>query len=165
MGNVKKGSKEQIYTPNKLTNYLLDLLDEYKGNIEISEFLEPCAGNGHMVDVIEERYKDIPIIKYDIEPKRDDIIKADFLKEKELKYKKGRVSIINPPFSKGIKFIEKCYELGDVVVSIAGISAFLNINYEQMNCENITLIKNQEFLNNEKKYNISIFVMKKKSEL
>ena len=97
MSNKIIGDLEKIYTPNKLTDFLIEIIKrQYKD--EIVEILEPAAGSGQMIDRVRFHYPNTSLIAYDIlnETKRDDIIETDFLKQK-LEYKKGRITIMNPP--------------------------------------------------------------------
>jgi len=161
MSNKSKDNKlEKIYTPDRLTNHLLDLLDEYyKG--DISEFLEPTAGSGQMIDVIKSRYNK-PVIAFDIfnETKRKDIVEQDFLKLR-LDYKKDRVTIMNPPFANGLKMVYKALEVSDFVVTILSCSSWSNFDYEHYDVELIEVIKKQIFSDN-RGYAICIMVIKNK---
>lgn len=98
---------DQFYTNNEIAlicyNHLKDLIKEH--NIEDSIWLEPSAGAGAFYSIIENTK-----IGIDIDPKIENIIKADFLKY-DLK-KHGYITIGNPPFGKNsnlaIKFFNKC---------------------------------------------------------
>jgi len=165
MGNIKmdtiEGRLEKIYTPEPLVKHLIGLLKEYYKE-PITEFLEPASGSGNIIDVLKKEYADIPIIAYDIfnESKREDIIESNFLKIK-IPYKKGRVAIMNPPFSNAIKFIYKCLECSDLVISIMSMNSWANIDYKKYNVDIIELIKSQPFSDG-KGYDISIIVIKNK---
>jgi hypothetical protein len=161
MSNLNKENKlEKIYTSKPLINHLFDLLDTHY-NEEITEFLEPASGSGNIINSIKEKYNQ-NIIAFDIfnETNRSDIIQQDFLKT-NIQYKKGRVCIMNPPFMKGIVFFKKCLQVCDIVISILSINSFLNINYNDYNCELIELINKQPFCDG-KKYDICIVVIKNK---
>jgi len=160
MSNLIKGSLEKIYTPKALTNHLLDLLSEYY-NDDITEFLEPAAGSGAMIDVIKSRYHQ-PILAVDIfnETYRKDITQHNFL-SLPMTYKKGRVCIMNPPFSKGLKFMYKALESCDMVISILSYSSFTSFKYDDYNCKLIELISKQKFSDG-KSYEICIMVVTNK---
>ena len=160
MGNLKKGDLEKIYTPKSLTIWMLDLLKKHYKE-EITEFLEPSAGDGAIIDVLKKEYSNIPILAYDIynETNRDDIIEQDFFKVK-LEYKKGRVTIMNPPFNKAGRFIKKAAEFSDYVVTIASTNTFLNLDYNVFDVDKIDIFKKYEF-NNNKKYPICVIALKK----
>lgn len=165
MANIKKGDLEQIYTPNKIVDFMIkNVYKHYKGNI--TEILEPSAGDGRMLDRVKHWIPNIPSIQFDIDPKRDDIIKMNFLdkKQNKLKYKKGRVTFMNPPFSKGIKFIYKCLEISDYVVAITSSNSFMNINYDKYIVDELYFIKKAMFSDG-KSYGINIIAIRKKPEI
>ena len=165
MSNKKVGDLEKIYTPNKLTDFLIEQVKKFN-NTPITEILEPAAGSGQMVDRIQEHYESVPILAYDIynETGRDDIIEADFLKLKGLEYKPGRITIMNPPFTKGLKFIYKCLEYSDLVFAITSSNSFMNVDYDKYEMLELYFIKQAEFSDGNK-YAINIMVIKKKGEL
>lgn len=159
MGNIRIDNKlEKIYTPDYLTKHLLELLDEWYKE-DIVEFLEPTAGSGQMLDYIKTRFQQ-PVLAYDIfnEIGRTDIVEQDFLKL-ILPYKKGRVTIMNPPFQKGIKMVYKALEMSDIVISILSLNSFVNFNYEKYDVKVVELINKQTFSDG-KKYDICIIVVK-----
>lgn len=161
MSNINKENKlEKIYTTEPLINHLLDLLDEYYKE-PIYQFLEPAAGSGNIIDVIKKRYNN-KIIAFDIynETKRKDIFEYDFLKSKLDKIK-GTVTIMNPPFQKGLKFVYKALEISDIVISILSINSWINFDYLNYECDLIEIIKNQPFSDNNK-YDICIMVCRNK---
>jgi len=163
MGNLKKGDLEQIYTPDKITDFLIEkvLIPHYRG--EIVEILEPCAGAGHMVSRIKYWYPTIPIIQFDIDPKHGDIQKLDFMnrKDNKLEYKKGRITIMNPPFTKGLKFIYRCLELSDYVVTITSSNSFMNIDYDNYYVDELYFIKKARFSDGND-YAINLIAIRKK---
>lgn len=93
----------------------------------VSEFLEPSAGEGVFSDYLATSGLDV--IAIDIDPKGEDIIKADFLTY-ELEYKKGRFIIGNPPYGARLnlaqKFYKRAIELGDYIAFILPISQLNN---------------------------------------
>ena len=66
---------------------------------------------------------------YDIDPKSDKVIKADFL-TLDIPYKRGRLCIGNPPFGHSnlmsIRFYKKCCAIGDYIAFIQPISQYQN---------------------------------------
>jgi len=162
MANIKKDNKlEKIYTPHKITDYLVSLLQHhYKGEVEV--ILEPSAGAGDMVDRIRYHYQRTFIEAIDIknESGRSDIREMDFLKN-DLSYLQGRVCIMNPPFHKALKMIYKALEISDYVVSITGSNAFLNIDYNKYDVDEIVYVKKATFLDG-KAYPINIICIKNK---
>ena len=84
---------DKYYTPVALAKELIDVTMKVLADEEITEVIEPSAGNGSFS-------KQIKCVAYDIEPECESIIKQDFLKI-EMEYQKGRLFIGNPPF--GVK--------------------------------------------------------------
>lgn len=131
--NTEKGRSEQFYT----TDWILDdLIKELEDNINIdgvTEFQENSAGNGAIIDRLKKYNK--PIVGMDLFPKRDDIKQCDYLKEK-IEYKKGRVAVINPPFAKGLNFLNKCIKECDYIICILALNSLLNLDYSKLWVEN-----------------------------
>ena len=141
MSNYKGDDREEkFYTPKELIDELFILRDKYC-DVEICEYLENSAGGGSICD-----HFDKPYIAYDInpEPNRSDIKKCDYLKEK-IEYKKGRVSIMNPPFQKGLKFLYKSLEECDWCFCILSQNSILNLNYDKYWVEEIQLWRKYYF--------------------
>lgn len=118
---IKKSSKielDKYYTPRALAKRLIDKTFEVLGEGEISEIIEPSAGDGSFSSQMN-------CIAYDIAPEADGIIKQDFLKL-DLPYKKGRLIIGNPPYGHGnttsIAFYKKAVAIGDYIAFILPIS-------------------------------------------
>lgn len=128
-----KGKYEKFYTPEWILD---DLIKELEENVDIStitEFQENSAGGGAIIDRLKKYNK--PIVAYDLYPEREDIKQCNYLKEK-IEYKKGRVAVINPPFTKGLKFINKCIKECDYIVCILSLNSLLNIDYSNLWVEN-----------------------------
>ena len=113
--------EDMEYCVNKAWDVIKDL------GYEISEFLEPSAGEGVFSNYLATSGLDV--IAIDIEPKGEDIIKADFLTY-DLEYKEGRFIIGNPPFGTRLnlaqKFYKRAIELGDYIAFILPISQLNN---------------------------------------
>lgn len=128
---TNKLNLDQYYTSEEDMNYCvnktLDILQEH--GYTISEFLEPSAGNGVFSDYLAT--SGLNVIAIDIEPKSEDIIQADYLTY-DIKYKKDRLIIGNPPFgsklSLATKFYNKSVEIGDYISFILPISQLNNTN-------------------------------------
>ena len=124
--NSDKLDYDQYYTPYDIMVHCVDkALDIVKDlGYEISEFLEPSAGEGVFLD-----YLDKPYLAYDIEPEDDRIIQADWLGV-NLEYKKGRCVIGNPPFGSrntlSVQFYKQSVKLSDYISFILPISQFNN---------------------------------------
>lgn len=114
---------DKYYTPTDIAKKCFDKTIEIVGYDNITEIIEPSAGNGSFSS-------QWPFcIAYDIEPEHPDIIKQDFL-TLDIPYKKGRLFIGNPPFgsrmSLAIKFYKKCIQLGDYIAFILPIGQLNN---------------------------------------
>ncbi len=147
MSNYKGEDRlEKHYTPEHLNVEMLEMLQTYHKE-PITEFLENSAGSGRLIDYIKKEYKGIPVIAFDIhnETHREDITECDYLKNKKIGYKKGRVSFINPPFQKGLKFVYKALEECDYCVSILSINSFLNIDYDKYDVDKIYIYRKVDF--------------------
>ena len=106
-------------------NKAWDILKE--NGYEISEFFEPSAGNGVFSNYLSTSGLDV--IAIDIEPKGENIIKADYLVY-PLDYVKNRCVIGNPPYGNRLglanKFFKKSIEIADYIVFILPISQLNN---------------------------------------
>ena len=80
---------DKYYTPTDLAKYCIDKTFEVIGEENITDIIEPSAGNGSFSNLLE-------CVAYDIEPEHESIIKQDYL-ELKLEYRKGRLVIGNPP--------------------------------------------------------------------
>lgn len=141
MGNYRKDNmEEKYYTPDYMVEELFNLKDKYV-DFEISEYLENSAGGGSIVDKFDKPYKAYDIIN---ETGREDIIECDYLKEK-IEYKKGRVTIMNPPFNKGLKFLYKSLKEGDYTIALLSQNSLLNMDYSKVWVEEIQLWKKVTF--------------------
>jgi len=163
MSNLNKENPlEKIYTPRHIIEYLDECLKEFYKEPP-TEFLEPAAGDGQIINYLKEVYPHIPCLAYDIfnETGREDIIETDFLKT-PLEYKRGRVTIMNPPFTKGTKFIYKCLEVSDYVIAITSASTFVSLDWDKIEADCIRVSKKTKFINFEKGTDIAILCLKKK---
>ena len=121
--NSNKLHMDKYYTPKDIAKHCIDRTYEILGKENITEIIEPSAGNGSFSLQIPN------CIAYDIEPEDSEIIKQDFL-ELDMKYKDGRLFIGNPPFGSrntlAVKFYKKSIQLGDYVAFILPISQLNN---------------------------------------
>ena len=116
---------DKYYTPKDLAKRLIDttfrILKE--NNKKVTSIIEPSAGDGAFSSQLSCR-------AYDIDPKCDGIIQADFLSV-NVGYKEGRLIIGNPPFGvnnwKSLQFFKKSYGMCDYIAFIQPI-ALLNNN-------------------------------------
>lgn len=96
MINIAKIENDKYYTSPELAEYCVKKTEEIIGKENITEYLEPSAGNGVFLNYLPEG-----ILSYDIEPEDNRIVKQDYL-SLDLEYKKGRCIIGNPPFGEKI---------------------------------------------------------------
>ena len=99
-----------------------DLLDIFK--IESSSFLEPCVGQGHIIETIKEYFPNAKFIASDLVDRgyKDTII-SDFIKEDFINEKVDWI-ITNPPYSVAKEFIDKSLSLTN-----KGVIMFLKIQF------------------------------------
>lgn len=113
---------DKYYTNKDIAKQCIDKTFEIIGKENISEIIEPSAGNGSFSLQLE-------CLAYDISPESDSIVKQDYL-ELNLPYLKGRLIIGNPPFGSRMnlaqKFFKKSIELGDYIAFILPISQLNN---------------------------------------
>ena len=121
--NSKKLHLDQYYTSDDIAQYCINKTFEIIGLKNISDIIEPSAGNGSFSNKLNN------CVAYDIEPKSENIIKADFL-ELNIEYKKGRLIIGNPPYGSRLNlakaFCNKSFEIADYVSFILPISQLNN---------------------------------------
>jgi len=121
---MAKIQNDKYYTPKELSKYCINKTFEIVGEENISDIIEPSAGNGSFSDQL------FFCTAYDIEPEGKDIIKQDYL-QLNLPYKKSRLVIGNPPYGARMqlaaKFFKKSIEIGDYVSFILPISQLDNI--------------------------------------
>ena len=126
---MTKLTNDKYYTPLHVVDKCISIVKDTLPDVIISEIIEPSAGSGVGIDSLKDNFPNIPIIAYDIEPERNDIIKADFL-YLSLGYKKDRLIIGNPPFgnsnSSSIKFFQKACDMADYIAFIQPISQLNN---------------------------------------
>ena len=119
-----KIDNDKYYTPIDLAKYCIDKTFEIIGKENITDIIEPSAGNGSFSNQIK-------CIAYDLLPESKDIIQQDYLTLNET-YKKGRLIIGNPPYGRCLnlaqKFYKKSVELGDYIAFILPISQLNNSN-------------------------------------
>jgi len=123
---MSKIALDKYYTSVDLAQYCIDKTYEIIGEENISEVIEPSAGNGSFS-------LNVPSLcwAYDIEPEHPTIKRQDFL-ELGCGYLWGRLIIGNPPYGRNMhmaqKFYKKAIELSDYVAFILPISQLNNTN-------------------------------------
>ena len=158
MNKDMSNKNEKYYTQNYYLEIMWNMLKD--NNIEAEEWLENSAGSGNIIDFLKEK-SNKNIIAYDIhnETKRSDIKECNYLQEK-IEYKKGRVAFINPPFTKGLKFIYKALDECDYCIVLMSVSSILNLNWDKYEALGyIYYKKNAEF--DGTKVNICFMLLKK----
>jgi len=117
--------ESQYYpTPKELVNNILEQLYGYGHRGELSEeinFLEPCAGDGAICREVRKFFKGEktpinidcieiePVLRESLKGQGFNIIADDFLEFESIPF--YNLIIMNPPFSKGAKFLLKAYDL------------------------------------------------------
>ena len=125
-----KIENDKYYTSSELAVYCINKTKEIIGENNISEYLEPSAGNGAFLDMLDKE-ENIDYLAYDIEPEDiyNRIQKSNYL-ELDLEYKQNRCIIGNPPYGTKnnltIAFYKKSLELGDYISFILPISQYNN---------------------------------------
>ena len=116
---------DKYYTPPHIAKLCIDRVYEIIGEDNISEIIEPSAGNGSFSNQIEN------CIAYDIEPEHENIVEQDYL-SLDIDYKPKRLIIGNPPFGSRMnlaqKFFKKSVEIADYIAFILPISQLANTN-------------------------------------
>ena len=119
---MEKIDNDKYYTPIDLAIYCINKTYEIIGKENITEIIEPSAGNGSFSNQLN-------CIAYDLYPEKNNIIQQDFL-ELDLDYKQGRLIIGNPPYGRCLslaqKFYKKSVQLGDYIGFILPISQLNN---------------------------------------
>lgn len=117
-----KIDNDKYYTPVDLAKYCIDKAFEIIGEENVTEIIEPSAGNGSFSNQLD-------CIAYDLYPEGDNIIEQDYLML-DLEYKKGRLIIGNPPYGRvsnlAVSFYKKSIQIGDYIAFILPISQLDN---------------------------------------
>lgn len=88
-----------VPTPDETATKLMDLLLKH---CSPTTLLDPCAGSNALT---KHMPADIKLTAYDIEPRADNIIAANFLDLPDVHYD---AAVVNPPFNLKKQFIDKC---------------------------------------------------------
>lgn len=123
---MAKINLDKYYTPSDLAEYCVKKTKEVIGEENITEWLEPSAGEGVFLPYLGNNY-----LAFDIEPEAENIEQANYL-ELELPYFKGRCVIGNPPFGRNtlsLQFMRKALKEGDYISYILPVSQYNN-NYQ-----------------------------------
>lgn len=121
---MAKIQNDKYYTSPELAKYCVEKTKEIIGKDNITEYLEPSAGNGVFLNCLDK-----PYLAYDIEPESNNVIKQNWLSI-DLEYKQGRCVIGNPPFGNrnvlSVQFYKKSIQLCDYIAFILPISQLNN---------------------------------------
>jgi len=89
--------RDKYYTPDWLVEHTIKKAIEIIGKENITEIVEPGAGDGAFIESLKKAFPDILHRYYDLYPEHPDVIEQDY-KKVRLTYKRGRMTIGNPPF-------------------------------------------------------------------
>jgi predicted RNA methylase len=99
-GNRRTTGKEQFYTPTDLALRLATLVSDKVGGFKDKTVIEPAGGTGSFLQAARA-LKANKLISFDIEPKAEGVLLADFLLEtKGLEQISDAITISNPPFGR-----------------------------------------------------------------
>jgi hypothetical protein len=124
-------TKDKYYTPEWLVNHTIRKAIEIIGKENITEVVEPSAGDGAFLEALKSNFNNIPLKFYDLYPEHPEVMKMDY-KKVLLSYKKGRLTIGNPPFGTSSSlwkaFSKKAATNSDFIAFISPASQY-NSNY------------------------------------
>jgi len=111
---------DKYYASPSLVNYVVDTAINIIGKENISEIIEPSAGDGAFIEKLDSL--GIPVEYYDLYPEHDRIKKQDF-KTLNLPHKEGRLFLGGPPYGKSSglfrAFVKTAAEMGDYIAFIS----------------------------------------------
>lgn len=124
---MAKISFDKYYTDQKIADYCT--LKTQQTTTDITNIIEPSAGNGRFLNSIESLYSNTHYSAYDILPDDKRVIQQDFL-DLEIPYEKGTLIIGNPPFgnrnSLSVKFFKHSVNISDYIAFILPVSQYNN---------------------------------------
>lgn len=122
-GNPIRGREEHDFyaTAPEDTHNFINALERDGIFLNGKSINEPCAGAGHIVDVLNERFPDSKVIYSDLISRREDVQgDKDFLTSD---YEQTDIWLTNPPFKHAQEFVEKGLEKAtDKVIILAKLS-------------------------------------------
>jgi hypothetical protein len=153
---------EKHYTSTQMIDEMYDVVKRNFNTNDITEIQETSAGGGAIIDYFKDKgYKNITAYDIENETNRPDIKECNYLKE-VIEYKKGRVTVQNPPFIYTQKFIKKALSESDYLVTITPLSSIMNLDYNTIEVDEINIYRKVEF-NTGLKIDICIMGLKRKS--
>ena len=99
---MAKIENDKYYTHVDLAKYCINKTFKIIGEENITDIIEPSAGNGSFSNQLD-------CTAYDLYPEGDNIIKQDYLTLNET-YKKGRLIIGNHPYGNYLNLAQKFYK-------------------------------------------------------
>ena len=119
LGNTRVTGKEQYYTPADLAQSMLDEVQGLVPNLASRTILEPAGGTGAFIEAAKKLgVKNF--LSFDIEPKHESVVKANFL-EATLQVADA-VTVSNPPFGRNnslsIPFFNKAADHSEFICFI-----------------------------------------------
>jgi len=118
-GNRRVTGKEQFYTPTDLSLQLTMKVAELIKDFETRTVIEPAGGTGSFIKAAKSLGAK-KVISFDIEPKSDGVVEADFLNA-ELTVSNA-ITISNPPFGRNnslsIPFFNKAAQHSEYIAFI-----------------------------------------------
>lgn len=118
-GNRRVTGKEQFYTPTDLSLQLTMKVAERIKDFETRTVIEPAGGTGSFIKAAKSLGAK-KVISFDIEPKSDGVVEADFLNA-ELTVSNA-ITISNPPFGRNnslsIPFFNKAAQHSEYIAFI-----------------------------------------------
>ena len=127
-------TKDKYYTPEWLVKHTVKKAVEIIGKENITDIIEPSAGDGAFIEELDKLAKElgINVEYYDLYPSHPRIIKMDY-KKLIKSYKKGRLIIGNPPFGTSSSlwkaFCKKSAKIGDFIAFISPASQYKSNYY------------------------------------
>ena len=119
LGNRRTTGKEQYYTPTDLAEQLIAEVQALVPNLAERTILEPAGGTGSFLKAAA-KIGATKFLSFDIEPKHDNVTKANFLEAKLTG--KDSVTISNPPFGRNnalsIPFFNKAADHSEFICFI-----------------------------------------------
>jgi len=118
---------DKYYAPPELLEHVFRMVHEYAPLEEITEIVEPAAGDGAFMPYLDKLSKElnVPVKYFDKTPDIPRVKKQDFLVDNPMTYKRGRLVITGPPYGTGSKlwlgFAKKAAEIADYIVFISPV--------------------------------------------
>lgn len=149
-GNRRTTGKEQFYTPTDLALRLATLVSDKVGGFKDKTVIEPAGGTGSFLQAAKALNAN-KLISFDIEPKAEGVLLADFLLEsKSLEKINNAITISNPPFGRNnslsIPFFNKAAQHSQYIAFVVprswrkwSVLNRLNRNFHLIHDENLSI--------------------------